>query len=50
VPQHYPPTLEQPQLNIIFNLIEFVPSAILDTPTELRVLPLLNADIAIINS
>jgi len=46
--QYYPPTLEQPQLNVTFNLTEFVTSVILDQPTtELTLLQLLNADIAI---
>ncbi len=46
--QYYPPTLEQPKLNVTFNLTEFVPSVILDpTTTELTLLQLLNADIAI---
>ncbi len=50
VQQYYQPTIQQPQLNVIFYLTEFVSSVVLDAPTELTLLRLLDADIAIIIS
>jgi hypothetical protein len=47
VAQHYSPTLQQPQLNVTFNLTEFVFSVILDPSTELTLLRLFHANIAI---